>query len=160
ELRLPNHLERLADIVAAGETQRAYAGCATIESTGVSRYFLLMAGIGLDAAIAGHLPPPLKKRGGKAAFWYSGLGHLVRWKPRPFHVEVDGERHTATFAAFGRVSRYGGNLLITPRARLDQPEFEICLVHSINRLRYLRLLPAAMFGGLSETMKEVSFFRA
>src|SRR5262249_32464635 len=94
------------------------------------------------------------------AFWYSGLEHFVRWKPRPFHVEVDGERHTATFAAFGRVSRYGGNLLITPRARLDQPEFEICLVHSINRLRYLRLLPAAMFGGLSETMKEVSFFRA
>ncbi len=42
ELRLPRQMERLADIVAAGETRRIHVGCATIENTGERRYFLLM----------------------------------------------------------------------------------------------------------------------
>ena len=69
-------------------------------------------------------------------------------------------QHSATFAAFGKTPRYGGNLAITPRARLDQPYFEICLIPSVHRLRYLKLLPFAMFGGIPESMKGVSFLRA
>ena len=60
----------------------------------------------------------------------------------------------------GKTPRYGGNLAITPRARLDQPYFEICLIPSVHRLRYLKLLPFAMFGGIPESMKGVSFLRA
>jgi YegS/Rv2252/BmrU family lipid kinase len=157
ELRLPRDMEKLADTIAAGNVQRTYVGCATIESTGQQRYFLLMAGIGLDAAIVDCVRPQLKKRFGKAAFWYSGLQNLAKWKPRIFDLEIDGQEYSATFAALGKTPRYGGNLAITPRARLDRPEFEICLIHSTRRIRYLQLLPCAMFGGVPEGMKEVSF---
>src|ERR1043166_7729726 len=37
ELRLPNRLERLVDIIAAAPTMRIHAGCATIERTGERR---------------------------------------------------------------------------------------------------------------------------
>ena len=160
ELRLPRRLERLADVIAAGNVQRAYACCATIESTGARRYFLLMAGIGLDAAIVDRVRPALKKRVGKAAFWYAGLANFARWRPQQFLIEINGQEHSATFAALGKTPRYGGDLGITPRARLDQPEFEICLIDSVHRLRYLKLLPFAMFGGLSETMSGIKFLRA
>ena len=160
ELRLPRDIEKLADIIAVGKVQPTYVSCASIERTGQQRYFLLMAGIGLDAAIVERVRPALKKRFGKAAFWYSGLENLANWKPRSFKLEINGKEYAATFAALGKTPRYGGDLAITPRARLDRPEFEICLVHSTRRMRYLKLLPCAMFGGVPEGMKEVSFLTA
>jgi diacylglycerol kinase (ATP) len=160
ELHLPRNLEQIVDVIAAGSVQRVYVSCLTFEKTGLRRYFLLMAGIGIDAAIVDGVRPELKKRIGKAAFWYSGLEYLVRWKPKTFVLEVDGYRHTATFAALGRSPRYGGDLAITPRARLDQPHFEACLIHSVNRLSYLKVLPFAMFGGIPENSKGVSFLQA
>jgi diacylglycerol kinase (ATP) len=159
ELRLPRQVERIAEVIAAGTTRRIHAGCATIENTGEKRYFLLMAGIGIDAAIVNRVRPALKKRVGEAAFWYSGLEHFALWKPVAFVVEVDGRQYPATFAAIGKAPHYGGNLAITPRARMDRPEFEICLISSMQRLRFLRLLPFARFGGVPEGTKDVRFLR-
>jgi diacylglycerol kinase (ATP) len=159
ELRLPRQVDRIAEIIASGHARRIHIGCATIERTGETRYFLLMAGIGIDAAITNCVRPALKKRIGEAAYWYSGLEHFARWKPPSFKLEADGNEYDATFAAIGKAPRYGGNLSITPRARMDRPEFEICLIHSTRRLRYLKLLPFAMFGGMPEGMKDVTFLR-
>jgi diacylglycerol kinase (ATP) len=160
ELRLPRQLEHLTDVIAAGNVRRAHVSRVTIESTGEQRHFLLMAGIGIDAAIVERVRPGLKKRVGKAAFWYSGLENFARWRPKPFVLEIEGREQPATFAALGKTPRYGGNLAITPRARLDQPYFEISLIDSPHRLRYLKLLPFAMFGGIPETMKGISYLRA
>jgi diacylglycerol kinase (ATP) len=160
ELHLPRQAERVADVIADGNAKRIHVGCAMVESTGDLRYFLLMAGIGLDAAIANNVRPALKKRVGEAAFWYSGLEQFARWKPTAFSVQVDGTEYPATFAAIGKAPRYGGNLTITPRARMDQPEFEICLIRSTERLRFLKLLPLARFGGMPEGTKDVTFLRA
>jgi diacylglycerol kinase (ATP) len=157
ELQIPRTLEAVVDIVAAGKTRRIHAGCATSESTGEKRYFLLMAGIGIDAAIVERTRAALKKRVGQAAFWYAGIEYLATWKPKTFVVEVDGLRYPSTFAAVGKAPGYGGGLAITPRARMDHPAFEICMIHSTNRLRYLRLLPFARFGGMPEGTKEVTF---
>jgi YegS/Rv2252/BmrU family lipid kinase len=160
ELRLPRQIERLVDVFTAGKALRAHVGRVTIEKTGEERYFLLMAGIGIDAAIVDRVKPELKKHVGKAAFWYSGLENFALWRPKQFVLEVDGQQHQATFAALGKTPRYGGNLTITPRARLDSPYFEICMIHSGHRLRYLKLLPFAMFGGIPEGMKGISYLRA
>jgi diacylglycerol kinase family enzyme len=160
ELRLPRRLDRLADVLAAGKVQRAYAACATIENTGEQRYFLLMAGIGMDAAIIDLVRPTLKERIGVAAFWLSGLESLARWHPKRFVVEIEGRQYPATFASLGKTPRYGGSLTITPRARLEKPEFEICLIDSRHRRKYLQLLPFAMFGGIPEGLKGTCFVSA
>jgi diacylglycerol kinase (ATP) len=160
ELSLPSGVDGAAALIAQGISRRIHLGCATVEATGERRYFFLMAGIGLDASIVEGVRPRLKRRVGEAAFWYSGIGHLLRWQPRRFHVEIDGATYPATFAAVGKAPHYGGWLSITPRARLDQPEFEICLINSHSRLRYLRLLSRAMRGGIATDAQAIRFIRA
>lgn len=160
EIAMPTKLEQVAEIIARGKTKLIYPGCAVLEETSERRYFFLMAGIGLDASVVERVRPFLKRRIGKAAFWYSGLEHLASWQPVSFNLEVAGETFAATFAAIGKGSRYGGDLSITPRARLDQPEFEICIINSNTRLRYLSLLPALMRSGITEGTKDVHFIRA
>jgi diacylglycerol kinase family enzyme len=103
--------------------------------------------------------PGLKRRVGKAAFWYSGLEHLAGWRPVPFEIETEGQSITATFAAIGKGSLYGGGLSVTPRARLDKPEFEICIMTAKSRLRYLRLLPSIVRGGITKDLVDVRFIR-
>lgn len=159
ELGLPFDAERAADVIAHGRQRPVHIGCAIDESTGERRYFFLMAGVGLDASIVRRVRPRLKRRVGEAAFWYSGLEHLAGWQPTPFQMEVDGHTFPATFAAIGNAAHYGGNLAITPRARLDQPEFEICLINSHSRVRYLYLLSRAMRGGVKANTPGVRFIR-
>jgi YegS/Rv2252/BmrU family lipid kinase len=157
ELRLPFDAAGAADVIARAPTRRLYAGCATEEASGARRYFFLMAGIGLDASVVERVRPRLKRRVGEGAFWVSGLSHLVRWQPVAFNVEVEGQTYPATFAAFGRAAHYGGNLSVTPCARLDEPEFEICVVNSHSRLRFLQLLARAL--GRNDVRRETPGIR-
>ncbi|HZH89370.1 MAG TPA: diacylglycerol kinase family protein [Pyrinomonadaceae bacterium] len=161
ELHLPFDAEGAAGVIARGDVRRIYAGCATEDVSGARRYFFLMAGIGLDASVVERVRPRLKRRVGEGAFWVSGLGHLLRWRPVSFRVEVEGQTYPATFAAFGRAAHYGGDLSVTPGARLDAPEFEICIVNSHSRLRFLRLLAHALGReGVRREIPGVSYVRA
>lgn len=161
ELRLPFDATAAAEVFARGRTQRVSIGRATDERSNASRYFFLMAGVGLDASVARGVRPRLKRRMGAAAFWYSGLEHLALWKPESFEVEIDGQTYPATFTAIGNAPHYGSNLAITPRARLDSPEFEVCIVNSRSRFRYLYLLTHAMRSrGVAENLAGVRFLSA
>jgi diacylglycerol kinase (ATP) len=160
ELALPFRLPGVIDVIARGETRRIYLGLATEEQTGVRRYFCLMAGVGLDASVVAGVRPAWKRRVGKGAFWVSGLSHLAHWQPVPFQVEVDGATYAATFAAIGKTAHYGGNLTVTPRAQLERPEFELCLVSGGSRVRYLRLLAQTMrASGVTRDIQGVRFIR-
>ena len=160
ELGLPLDCRRAAGVIARGKTRRVHVGCAVDETSGSKRYFLLMAGIGLDASVVRRVHPGLKKRFGKGAFWFSGLSSLADWKPKPFEIEVEGQTFTATFVAIGKAASYGGDLTVTPRAQLDQPDFEICVIDSTSRLRYLYLLSHAMRSGMPPGRSGVHFLRA
>jgi diacylglycerol kinase family enzyme len=161
ELRLPFEAAAAAEVIARGDSRPVHVGCATNEGTGEQRYFFLMAGIGLDASVVQRVSPRLKRRVGEAAFWYSGLGHLAHWQPSFFNVEVAGQTFRATFAAIGKAAHYGGNLAITPRVRMEDPEFEVCIVNSKSRLRFLHLLSHAVRPrGVAEGLRGVRFIRA
>jgi len=158
ELALPTSAEKVGEIIARGRTRRVHIGRATLEATGQQRYFFLMAGVGLDASIVRGVRPRLKRRFGEGAFWYSGIEHLLRWPAlSPFNAEIDGENFGATFAVIGNGASYGGKLAITPRARLDKREFEVCLVDSSSRFRYLHLLGKSMRGGVEEKAGSVRY---
>ncbi|MCA1620997.1 MAG: diacylglycerol kinase family lipid kinase [Acidobacteria bacterium] len=150
QLGLPREASEAAEVFARCRTRRITLGAATSGRTGARRYFFMLAGVGLDASVVGSVRPRLKRRVGEAAYWYAGLAHLAHWVPREFTVEVGGERLRATYAAVGKAPWYGGGLAITPRARLDSGEFEVCVIDTRSRLRYLRLLAHAMRGGAPE----------
>ena len=160
ELGLPLDDEQAAVVAAKGKSRRIYLGLAINETTQESRHFVLMAGIGLDASVVRRVQPSLKKRIGKGAFWISGLSHLATWNPRPFTLEIDGRTYTATFATIGKSAKYGGDLAITPGASLDLREFEVCIIQTTSRIRYLQLLSYAMREGMPRDKAEVQFVRA
>ena len=160
ELKLPLDNEQATAIVARGNARRIHLGLAVEETTGTSRLFVLMAGIGLDASVVQRTHPRLKKRIGKGAFWISGLSHLADWKPSPFTLEIDGREYVGTFAAIGKAARYGGDLLITPGARLEEPSFEVCIIETLSRVEYLRLLSYAVRNGMPRDEAGVRFVKA
>src|SRR5690349_21280462 len=160
ELGLPLNEDQAVAVVAAGKSRKIYLGLMIDETTNESRHFVLMAGIGLDASVVQGVQPSLKKRIGKGAFWLSGLSHLANWNPQPFTLEINGDKYNATFAAVGKAARYGGDLAITPGARLDQREFEVCMIQTTSRTRYLQLLSHAMRKGMPRDKPEVQFVKA
>ena len=160
ELNLPLDDEQATAIVARGNARRIHLGLATEETSRKSRLFVLMAGVGLDASVVQRTHPRLKKRIGKGAFWISGLSHLADWKPSPFTLEIDGREYAGTFAAIGKAARYGGDLLITPGARLEKPEFEVCIIETMSRVSYLRLLSYAVRAGMPRNQPGVRFVNA
>ncbi len=160
ELGLPLDDEQAIAVVVRGKSRKIYLGLAINDTTNEARHFVLMAGIGIDASVVRRVRPSLKKRIGKGAFWVSGLSHLATWDPRPFTLEIEDQTYTATFAAIGKSAKYGGDLAITPGARLDQREFEICIIETTSRLRYLHLLSYAMRNGMPRDKPEVRFVNA
>jgi YegS/Rv2252/BmrU family lipid kinase len=160
ELGLPMNIDEAISIAAHGRSRRIHFGVAIDETSNTRRHFVLMAGIGLDASVVRSVQPELKKRIGKGAFWLSGLSHLATWRPRPFTLEIEGKTYNATFAAIGKAARYGGDLMITPRARLDEPSFEICMIESVSRVQYLHLLSYAMREGMPDDKQGVRFVKA
>ena len=99
------------------------------------RYFLLMAGIGLDAHIVENLDPASKNRLGKLAYWKAGFQAMLRWLPE-FDVHLNGQTHRVSMALVTRVRNYGGDLQIARQVRLSEDDFEVILLQGRAALRY------------------------
>jgi diacylglycerol kinase family enzyme len=113
----------------------------------INRYFIMMAGIGLDASIARSVNKKLKRKTGEFAYWLSGIKHLLLWRAEPFSLEVDGRRYQGAFAVIGNGKGYGGGMMMTPGARLEDPWFEVYILPPLaNNFAYLRALRACMRG--------------
>ncbi len=120
DLEIPIRPDRNAAYVAEGESRRVSVGKAN------DRYFFLMAGIGLDAAMVRSVNPRWKKSLGEGAYLLSGLRHLVL-RPEPFFIEVEGVTYESSFAVVGKSHGYGGGFSVTPRASIFEPDFEVSI---------------------------------
>ena len=122
------------------------------------RHFLLMAGIGFDAAIVNKVDPKLKQRSGKLAYWIAGFREVFSLQPM-FEV-FDGSRTLrCSFALASRVRNYGGTVELARQASLASEDFAVVLVQGRRPVTYLRLLPAAFLGHL-EKQRGVTTLRA
>ena len=137
-LKLPNDLDQLAQMIARGTTRRISVGHAYKRESGWQRYFLLMAGIGVDAAIVQGVDPQLKRKAGIGAFWISALDYLRRLPLTPFSVGIGQEHYSATFACIGNAAEYGGWFSLTPEASLEEGTLDVCIFNSRNRTSLLR----------------------
>jgi YegS/Rv2252/BmrU family lipid kinase len=153
ELALPGSLDLLARVIAGGAIRRVSVGRAG------ERYFLLMAGVGLDADMLSSVHPGLKRLSGEGAYWMAGLRQLTDWNPVPFTVETEDGPHRATFAVVANASSYGGGLRFAPDASMDDDLLDLCLFDSTQRHRFARYLAAA-FSGSHLGMPGVSYVKA
>jgi diacylglycerol kinase (ATP) len=140
ELGLPGGIDLLAEVFAAGRTRRVSVGRAG------ERYFLLMAGVGLDADLVRTIHPTLTRVTGESAFWMAGLRQLTDWNPVQFLIEAEGTHHSATFAVVANASSHGGGMRFAPEASMDDDLLDVCLFDSTQRHRFARYLSAASTG--------------
>lgn len=140
ELNIPRNLRRAVQIACTGNTIPISLGRAG------QRYFHLMAGIGLDAAVVAGMPWKLKRTLGVQAFWIQGFRQLHDYSLKPFQIDVDGTRHRGTFAVVANSRNYGGRLVIAPEADPRSDSLEVCLFEGSNKSRYFVYLIAAYLG--------------
>lgn len=110
-----------------------------LAASGESRYFLAMAGIGLDAKVIQGVMPGLKKSTGKFAYWVAGIQQFLR----PLDpVLLDGKRYG--FVVASRVRNYGGDLELARGASLLSDDFEVVRFHGTNPLYYAFYMSGAI----------------
>ncbi len=114
------------------------------------RYFVLMAGVGLDARIVYELDLNLKSRIGKLAYWHGGFRQFGRSMPR-FTARVNGRDYSASFALITRVRNYGGDFEIARKIRLTDDDFEVVITQKHEWSHFLRFLGAVMTNRLDST---------
>jgi diacylglycerol kinase (ATP) len=133
ELGLGSRLEAAAKRLAAFEPRPVALG--RITGSFGSRYFLLMAGAGLDANIVYEVSAGLKNAVGKLAYWVAGFAHFFKHVEQ-LDVRIDGHIHQCGFALISRVRNYGGDLEIASGVSLHDNHFEVVLFEGSNPLRY------------------------
>jgi diacylglycerol kinase (ATP) len=113
-----------ADADASGAATAVSA--AGVTGTVETHHFLVMAGMGMDAAIMAGTNENLKARVGWPAYMVSGLKHLVSPEFR-VRVQVDGQpafRRRARMVVIGNCGRLLGGLVLMPNARVDDGQLD------------------------------------
>ena len=115
------------------------------------RYFTTIATLGFDSEVSRYVDqgsPPRFLRG-TAAYLYGGVVTLIKYRSQWVHIKGDfGEFEGDIFlAATGNTSRYGGRIMVTPSAVVDDGLLDLCLVRPVPRLELLRMMPKTFYGG-------------
>jgi diacylglycerol kinase family enzyme len=128
ERRLPAHYYRrilldAARVLVEGRTVAVDMG----EVSG--RYFLLWAGIGLDAAILGSISPKEKENLGSWAYLLPAPGAVSRYSSTDVWLTLDGKVKVAStpFIVVSNIQLYGGLLAIGAKARLNDAKLDVCV---------------------------------
>ncbi len=93
------------------------------------RYFLMLLSVGVDSTAVAAVTPVMKRRWGRFAYFVAGLSDLFRHGGRRMIITADNERFSGTtlVAIAGNSRLYGGVLLPTYRARIDDGLLDLCL---------------------------------
>ena len=132
---IPSDLDDAVEVALHGERRRLDVGV-----MGDDR-FVIMAGIGFDAAMLRDADPRLKKRLGAVAYVISGLGHLRRRATR-FELRLD-DADAITRAGqgvlVGNLGRLQGGLPIMPDARPDDGLLDVAVLQTRTVPDWVRL---------------------
>src|SRR5947209_1037382 len=109
-------------------------------------HFLLMAGLGLDAAIMGHVSKPLKYKIGPLAVGVSAAKELPQQQPFPIEIRSSGRGHDgevlwkgeALQVVIGNTRRYANVAEMTPDAYIDDGVLDVCVITAGNPLTTLQ----------------------
>lgn len=157
ELGIGKSMEQAAGALAGSIKENVALGRLTSERDESGRYFLLMAGAGLDADIVFHLNQRMKEALGKVAYWIGGFSKVGRRIPE-FTVQACGREYRASFALASRVRNYGGDLEIAPSISLLDDEFELVLFEGESSFGFLKYMLAVVVHQ-QQTMPGITILR-
>jgi YegS/Rv2252/BmrU family lipid kinase len=133
ELGIPGRLADAVLLLFDGRLRSIKAGRAG------GRLFFAMAGAGYDAAVCRRVRPALKRALGRLAYVVEGARLLFTYPFPLVSVVCDGRGFSGTQIIVSNVSRYAGNLRLTPHADLSrEAPLDLCVLRGDSALGYAR----------------------
>ena len=122
------------------------------------RYFGLMAGVGMDAAVVASPHPTMKKAFKEAAFAVQGVAHVIASDDPRIRVVTEERTVEGYFAVFGNSPSYGGAFGITPLADMRDGLLDVCVLKDKSFLSTAAFWSAALLNAHMRHHK-VEYFR-
>ncbi len=124
EVGIPLDVSGAREVLVQGQVRRIDLGRAN------ERYFLLMAGIGLDGEVTQAVEKKPVKRLGTLAYWLMGAWLGLNYPGFRAFLQVDGRvvKIHALQMVIGNTQLYGGAVKYTWQAKCDDGLLDICIV--------------------------------
>jgi len=142
EIGLPLRIERAWATLQQGRETRLDLPCVEFSVNGVRqrRYFVQLAGAGLDARAIELVNWPLKKKFGPLAYIIAGVRALRGPLPQLTALQ-NGQSATGELVLLGNGRFYGGPFEIFPGADLRDGMLDVCVLPRASWWSLLRCLP-------------------
>jgi diacylglycerol kinase (ATP) len=156
DLGIPLDPVAAAMLLKTGVSKRIYLGLAANATIG-KRYFALMAGAGLDAAVVHGMSgfTAIKRLLGGASFLLAGLKIVVSHGFPEIEVTVEDGAQAGIYrgceVVVGKSCGYGGFFSITDQADACMPKFEVMVGRRIGGFAHIFRLARAFFGRLKHS---------
>ncbi|QCQ90767.1 diacylglycerol kinase [Rhodococcus sp. SGAir0479] len=143
-----------ADIIAGGDVTTV-----DLARVGGDRWFGTVLSSGFDARVTDRANR-MRWPTGPMRYNLAMLVELAQLKPIPYRIVLDDRtiELDATMVSVGNGTSYGGGMLITPDAKLDDGLLDVTVVGSGGRFRLVRLFPT-VYKGTHVRLDEVQTFR-
>ena len=151
ELGLPGDLDEAWAVIRAGRTRKIDLARAN------ARYFVQLAGVGLDAQVVQETSWNFKKNFGPLSYVISAAQIAARKPPRLF-VEADGVEREGSFVLIGNGRYYGGPVAVFKDARIDDGKLDVLIFKNLGYLDIARYL-GTIFMGKHTRLSDVEYFQ-
>ncbi|MEY3934194.1 MAG: hypothetical protein RLZZ606_793 [Actinomycetota bacterium] len=86
---------------------------------------------------------------GPIKYRFAMYRELAAFKPIPYRAVVDGVERVfeAILCTVSNSPSYGGGLLITPEAKVDDGKLDLFILNAISRMELIKLFPKVYYGG-------------
>ncbi|MFZ4117839.1 MAG: diacylglycerol/lipid kinase family protein [Rhodoluna sp.] len=86
---------------------------------------------------------------GPIKYRFAMYRELAAFKPIPYRAVVDGVERVfeAILCTVSNSPSYGGGLLITPEAKVDDGKLDLFILNAISRLELIKIFPTVYYGG-------------
>jgi YegS/Rv2252/BmrU family lipid kinase len=161
ELDVPENVQGAMERALRKRPARISLGKITLTDSpqNLSRYFILMAGIGYDGMAVRGTSETMKKLSGKGAYVFSGIKTFLNFHPGLLSFSVDGKHYEGYSGIIGNAAKYGGPFSVTPDAQLSDPALYVCIFKGRKRVDVARYV----FGFLTGThlkYRDLEYLRA
>jgi YegS/Rv2252/BmrU family lipid kinase len=133
ELKIPLHIGRAWETLRQGRETRVDLARVEFSAKGVrqKRYFIQLAGAGLDARAIELVDWSLKKKTGPLAYVFAGLKALSESAPK-ISARADGQNLKGELVLVGNGRYYGGPFDVFPGADLRDGLLDVCVFPRVN----------------------------
>jgi diacylglycerol kinase (ATP) len=157
DLRIPLRVPEAAKAALTAQQRRVALGrvtCQGLKNSPTSCYFLVAAGVGVDAHLFYKLHSGAKQRLGMAAYYYKAWHMWFTYPMTRFQVQYAEPGSTETKSAnvtellAVRIRYFGGVVReLAPGASLDRSDMRLVFARTSSRLAYLAYVTRGLLGG-------------